>query len=109
MKIPVIAHNDLIQKNLMVLPEAIHKLKRLLYSEDTINKESIIKTLNLIMKVVLINNNIFFKSYEEIFHNFAKLYDIEEFDIAKHLNMQKEKDYDLINYAKKVIEILINY
>ncbi len=91
MKIPVIAHNDLIQKNLMVLPEAIHKLKRLLYSEDTINKESIIKTLNLIMKVVLINNNIFFKSYEEIFHNFAKLYDIEEFDIAKHLNMQKRK------------------
>lgn len=108
-KIPVIKHEDLIQKNLMVLPEAIHKLKRLLYSGNTIDKESIIKTLNLIMKVVLINNNIFFKSYEEIFYNFAKLYNIDEFNIAKHLKKQKEKNCDLVNYAKKVLEILINY
>ena len=108
-KIPVIKYEDLIQKNLMVLPEAIHKLKRLLYSEKTIDKESIIKNLNLIMKVVLINNNIIFKSYEEIFYNFAKLYNIEKFNIAQHLNKQDEKDSALVNYAKKVLEILIKY
>ncbi len=107
-KIPVITEEDLMAKNLNVLPEAIHKLKRLLYSDDSIDKESIIKTLNLIMKVVLINNNIFFKSYEEIFYNFANLYNIDQFNIAEHLNKKKEKDFELVEYAREVIELLIN-
>lgn len=107
-EIPVITNKDLISKNLNVLPEAIHKLKRLLYSDYNTNKEAIIKTVNLIMKVILITNNIFPKSYEDVFYNFAKLYRIEYFNILKYLNDEELKDDKLINYAKKIIEVLIN-
>lgn len=109
-KIPTITKQNLNEKNMAVLPEAIHKLKRLLYKKQKYDKEAIIKTLNLIMKVVLISNNIFFKSYEEVFMNFAKLYNIEELDIARYLNKKEDikEDLELIQYAKEVIELLIN-
>mgnify|MGYP002619884429 CR=1 FL=1 len=107
--IPVITYEDLINKNLTVLPEAIHKLKRLLYSGQVIDRSSIIKTLNLIMKVILINNNIFFKSYEEVFYNFAKLYDIEPFEVGEYLNNKENDDEKLKEYAKMIVEEIINY
>ncbi len=106
--IPIIRQEDLVNKNLNVLPEAIHKLKRLMYNENKLDKESIIKTLNLIMKVILISNNIFPKSYEDVFFNFAKLYNLECLDIAQYLNKNEIGDNNLIDYAKKVIEIVIN-
>ena len=103
-----ISKEDLISKNLAVLPESIHKLKRLLYKNSEIDRQSIIKTLNLIMKAILINNNIFLRSYEEIFSTFAELYKIEKIDIAKYLNKEKMNEEELLSFAKKVIEIIIN-
>ena len=108
--IPLITHGDLINKNLNVLPEAVHKLKRLLYNEEKVDKETIIKTLNLIMKVILISNNMFGKAYEEIFEKFSNLYNIERFEIEKYLRKENndQENKQLIKYARKVIELIIN-
>ena len=108
-RIPLITYEDLINKNISVLPEAIHKLKRILYNEENINKETLIKTLNLIMKVVLISNGIFVKSYEDIFYKFSRLYNIENLQISKYLTHEKQDEKKLIKYAREVIERLINY
>ena len=99
-----------INKNLNVLPEAVHKLKRLLYNEEKVDKETIIKTLNLIMKVILISNNMFGKAYEEIFEKFSNLYNIERFEIEKYLRKENndQENKQLIKYARKVIELIIN-
>ena len=109
-EIPLITQGDLVNKNLNVLPEAIHKLKRLLYNEENIDKETIIKTLNLIMKVILISNNMFGKAYEEIFEKFSKLYNIERFEIEKYLRKENnnQENKELVKYARKVIELIIN-
>lgn len=107
-EIPIITHEDLVNKNLNVLPEAIHKLKRLLYNENNLDKQTIIKTLNLIMKVILISNNIFCKSYEEVFFNFSRLYNLECIDIKQYLNKNEIENNCLVDYAKKIIEIVIN-
>lgn len=109
-EIPLITHGDLVNKNLNVLPEAIHKLKRLLYNEEEIDKEKIIKTLNLIMKVILISNNKGGKSYEETFENFSNLYNIESFEIEKYLRKENndQENKELVKYARKVIELIIN-
>lgn len=108
--IPLITQGDLVNKNLNVLPEAIHKLKRLLYNEENIDKETIIKTLNLIMKVILISNNMFGKAYEEIFEKFSNLYNIERFEIERYLRKENndQENKELIKYARKVIELIIN-
>ena len=108
-RIPLITYEDLINKNISVLPEAIHKLKRILYKEENIDKETLIKTLNLIMKVVLISNGIFVKSYEDIFYNFSRLYNIENLQISEYLTHEKQDEKKLIQYARDVIERLINY
>jgi len=106
LKIPEIRYEDLVLKNMQVLPEAIHKLKRLLYT-DKIDAKSIVKTLNLIMKVILINDGIFPKAYEEVFQTFAYRYGVEHFEIGKHLNEESEGE-KIKEYAKYVIENVVN-
>lgn len=106
LKIPEIRYEDLVLKNMQVLPEAIHKLKRLLYTEKT-EAKIIVKTLNLIMKVILINDGIFPKAYEEVFKTFADKYGVEHFEIGNCLN--KVNDVKTIkDYAKYVIENIVN-
>lgn len=62
------------------------------------------------MKVILISNNMFGKSYEEIFEKFSNLYNIERFEIEKYLRKENndQENKQLIKYARKVIELIIN-
>lgn len=106
LKIPEIRYEDLVLKNMQVLPEAIHKLKRLLYVEKT-DIKSIIKTLNLIMKVILINDGIFPKSYEEVFKTFAVKYGVKNLKIEKFLK-ETYNDKIIKDYAKYIIENIVN-
>ena len=106
-KIPIIRYDDLVHKNMEVLPEAIHKLKRLIYKND-VNDKAIIKTLNLIMKVLLINEGIFPQTYEDVFKTFAEKYNVNEFDIESCI-LSGEKNYEkVIEYSRYIIENIVN-
>lgn len=52
----------------------------------------------------------FGKSYEEIFEKFSNLYNIERFEIEKYLRKENndQENKQLIKYARKVIELIIN-
>lgn len=79
LKLPSLSINDLIEKNRQVIPESIHKLKRILYGEITSkNFKEAFKLLTLIMKVELINNHyIFSNSYYQTFYNFSYVYNLD--------------------------------
>lgn len=106
LKLPLVTLKMLQKNDSRRILEAEHKLKRLLHAVD-LDKKSIIKTLSLIMKVYLIENDIIPNKYEDIFFNFAEQYHIEHYDISKDLNKDEIKE-ELVIYAIKVIELISN-
>lgn len=106
LKLPLVTLKMLQKNDSRRILEAEHKLKRLLHAVD-LDKKSIIKTLSLIMKVYLIENDIIPNKYEDIFLNFAEQYHIEHYDISKDLNKDEIKE-ELVIYAIKVIELISN-
>ena len=106
--LPNLSIHDLKEKNKQVIPESIHKLKRLLYRDiDNSNFKEIYKLLTLVMKVDLINrHNIISKSYYQTFYNFSYIYnldfaDVEEFLIKNNCKLLKD-------YGMKVVNIISN-
>lgn len=106
LKVPVITLNMVQDNDRRMFFEAIHKLKRLLCDSD-LNKKSIIKTLTLIMKIILIRNNIIPNKYEDIFSKFAEIYNIEKYNIENDLNQEPIKE-ELVLYVIKVVEMISN-
>lgn len=106
LKIPVVTLDMMKQKHLELLPDYIHKLKRLVYI-NKYDKKTIIKTMNLIMKIYVVQKNVIPKEYEDVFDKFSYLYNFKKFDISKELNLNdisKEFEY----YLKKFIEFISN-
>ena len=106
LKIPEITIDKMKQKHLKLLPDYIHKLKRLVYTEDY-DKKILIKTMNLIMKIYVVQKNIIPKGYEDVFDKFSSLYKFKNFDISKELNLNKAtKEFE--NYAMDFVEFISN-
>ena len=106
LKIPYITIDMMKQKHINLLPDYVHKLKRLLYNENC-DKKSIIKTLNLIMKIYVVQKGIIPKEYEDVFIKFSDLYNFPFFDISKELNSNVMSE-DFENYVVKFIEFIAN-
>ena len=106
LRIPVITLNMMKQKHLALLPDYVQKLKRLVYI-NKYDKKTIIKTMNLIMKIYVVQKNIIPKEYEDVFSKFSYLYNFKEFDISKELNLNDiSKEFE--DYLKKFIEFISN-
>lgn len=106
LKIPIITLEMMKQKHIMLLPDYIHKLKRLVYVNDY-DKKAIIKTMNLIMKIYVVQKNIIPKEYEDVFSKFSSLYNFENFNITGELN-SNVISIEFENYIKKFIEFISN-
>ena len=106
LKIPEITLNMMKQKHLALLPDYVHKLKRLVYI-NKYDKKTIIKTMNLIMKIYVVQKNVIPKEYEDVFNKFSYLYKFKEFDISQELN-SNEMSKEFNNYIKKFIEFISN-
>ncbi len=106
LKIPAVTLDMMKQKHLALLPDYVHKLKRLVYI-NKYDKKTIIKTMNLIMKIYVVQKNIIPKEYEDVFSKFSYLYNFKEFDISKELNLNDiSKEFE--DYLKKFIEFISN-
>ena len=90
----------------MLLPDYIHKLKRLVYTKDY-DKKAIIKTMNLIMKIYVVQKDVIPKEYEDVFSKFSSLYNFENFNITGELN-SNAISIEFENYIKKFIEFISN-
>lgn len=106
LKIPIITLEMMKQKHIMLLPDYIHKLKRLVYVNDY-DKKAIIKTMNLIMKIYVVQKNVIPKEYEDVFSKFSSLYNFENFNITGELN-SNVISIEFENYIKKFIEFISN-
>ncbi len=106
LKLPVITLDMMKQKHLNLLPDYIHKLKRLIYN-DNYDKKAVIKTMNLIMKIYIVQQNIIPKEYEDVINKFSYLYNFRSFDIAKELNSDAMSE-ELKKYIKEFIEFISN-
>lgn len=106
LKIPIITLEMMKQKHIMLLPDYIHKLKRLVYTKDY-DKKAIIKTMNLIMKIYVVQKNVIPKEYEDVFSKFSSLYNFENFNITGELN-SNAISIEFENYIKKFIEFISN-
>lgn len=106
LKIPAVTLDMMKQKHLALLPDYVHKLKRLVYISKY-DKKTIIKTMNLIMKIYVVQKNVIPKEYEDVFSKFSYLYNFKEFDISKELNLNEiSKEFE--DYLKKFIEFISN-
>ena len=106
LKIPAVTLDMMKQKHLALLPDYVHKLKRLVYI-NKYDKKTIIKTMNLIMKIYVVQKNIIPKEYKDVFSKFSYLYNFKEFDILKELNLNDiSKEFE--DYLKKFIEFISN-
>lgn len=106
LKIPAVTLDMMKQKHLALLPDYVHKLKRLVYI-NKYDKKTIIKTMNLIMKIYVVQKNIIPKEYEDVFSKFSYLYNFKKFDISKELNLNDiSKEFE--DYLKKFIEFISN-
>lgn len=106
LKIPTVTLDMMKQKHLALLPDYVHKLKRLVYI-NKYDKKTIIKTMNLIMKIYVVQKNIIPKEYEDVFSKFSYLYHFKKFDISKELNLNDiSKEFE--DYLKKFIEFISN-
>lgn len=106
LKIPVVTLDMMKQKHLELLPDYIHKFKRLVYI-NKYDKKTIIKTMNLIMKIYVVQKNVIPKEYEDVFNKFSYLYNFKKFDISKELNLNDiSKEFE--DYLKKFIEFISN-
>ena len=106
LKIPEITLNMMKQKHLALLPDYVHKLKRLVYI-NKYDKKTIIKTMNLIMKIYVVQRNVIPKEYEDVFNKFSYLYNFKKIDISKELNLNDiSKEFE--DYLKKFIEFISN-
>ena len=106
LKIPEITLNMMKQKHLALLPDYVHKLKRLVYI-NKYDKKTIIKTMNLIMKIYVVQKNVIPKEYEDVFNKFSYLYNFKKYDITKELNLN-EFSTEFEDYLKKFIEFISN-
>ena len=105
LKIPIVNLNIMKQKHLALLPDYEHKLKRLAYENK--DKKAIIKTINLVMKIYVVQKDVIPKEYEDVFDKFSHLYDFRYFDISKELN-SKDMSQEFENYLKDFIEFIAN-
>lgn len=109
LKIPEITLNMMKQKHLALLPDYVHKLKRLVYI-NKYDKKTIIKTMNLIMKIYVVQRNVIPKEYEDVFNKFSYLYNFKKIDISKELNLNDiSKEFE--DYLKNLLNLfqIINY
>ena len=103
---PKITISTLCKKNKAVIPETIHKLKRILVS-NPVNQKEVVKNLNLIMKVFLINEKrVFPKSYKDVFYQFSKNFGVKEFDINGVIF--NNQTVGLIEYANEIVNLISN-
>ena len=106
--IPSISMSDIRNKNLFVLPEIAHSLRCLLFREPMTkaNIKKIVKTMNQLMKIILINTlNIFSTSYESVCFNFSYSFGIECLDILKCIKNLSLNKKIIIDYAYLVLNI----
>lgn len=106
LKIPAVTLDMMKQKHLALLPDYVHKLKRLVYISKY-DKKTIIKIMNLIMKIYIVQKNVIPKEYEDVFNKFSYLYNFKKFDISKELNLNDiSKEFE--DYLKNFIEFISN-
>ena len=103
LKIPEITLNMMKQKHLALLPDYVHKLKRLVYI-NKYDKKTIIKTMNLIMKIYVVQRNVIPKEYEDVFNKFSYLYNFKKIDISKEFEDYLKKFIEFISNNKLLIE-----
>ena len=106
LKIPAVTLDMMKQKHLALLPDYVHKLKRLVYI-NKYDKKTIIKTMNLIMKIYVVQRNVIPKEYEDVFNKFSYLYNFKKIDISKEIKLNDiSKEFE--DYLKKFIEFISN-
>lgn len=96
------------QKNKMVIPESIHKLKRLLYGDITEKcQKEIFKLTVLIMKVFLIDEyNVIPQSYKAVMELFNYLTNVITLDSN---NITLNNDFSkVIDFSRNIIEYICN-
>lgn len=103
--IPNITLKNLKDNDKKTLYESVHKVKRILslYKEE--DKKALIKNLNLILKIKLLQKNIIALGYKEIFLKFSEIYNFDSYEIVKELN-KESIDKNLLEYSEKIIEYL---
>lgn len=107
--IPIINFEDIVYDIRERLPNILHDTKRLLYKE---NARKIIKNLALILKLILINDKYFPKSYTDIFNMFKINYKMDTFvdinQIIKKYIITKQTDELFIKQSKKIVSYISN-
>lgn len=108
--LPEFSWEDVVCRAMSTLPEQLHLLKRLISSEkiNESDRVQVLKKLNIIIKTMLYADGLNPENYEEVFKQFSRLYDIEEFPVMKFIAGECEMSR-LKDYGNKVIHRISNF
>ena len=105
MNIPIVNINILSQNYKNIIPEKIHELRRILYNNETLFYDEILKKLAHIMKNFLFLEEIESKGYFETYKLFSEIYQIKQFDVYKYFQEENYKK-EIVNYANYFLDNL---
>lgn len=107
LEIPVITDNELKEICNKIIPDSLHKLRRLLYNTDNIeqkNANTIFKELSHLMRDYLLQENINATDYQDVFDKFAKKFEVEKFDTEGFIS--KNGEQSIVGYCNNIIDTL---
>ena len=107
LEIPVITDNELKEICNKIIPDSLHKLRRLLYNADNIeqnNANTIFKELSHLMRDYLLQENINATDYQDVFDKFAEKFEVEKFDTEGFIH--KKGEQSIVGYCNNIIDTL---
>lgn len=105
LEIPIISKSELKEMCNKVIPESLHKLRRLLYNTDKVQRNdenTIFKELSHLMRDYLLQEDINATDYQDVFDKFANKFKLEEFDTKELITGQRGQS--IVIYCNNIVD-----
>jgi adenylate kinase family enzyme len=106
--LPVIDYGMIIQRCKSALPEQIHTLRRLLYSQNCSDSyyDNLFKVTSHIMRMLLLICKIDPDSYEDVFQITATTYNLKPYNVHNFFGGDKKSIFQYSNYFADILQNL---
>lgn len=106
--LPVVDYGMIIQQCKSTLPEQIHTLRRLLYTQKCSNSyyDNLFKVTSHIMRMLLLICKINPDSYEDVFQITATTYNLKTYNVNRFFEGDKRSIFQYSNYFADILHNL---
>ena len=109
LEIPLISQNELKEMCNKIIPDALHKLRRLLYNPNDVTQSNsyenmLFKELSHLMREYLLQEDINATDYQDVFNKFASKFKVEKFDANDFISGLRRQS--IIESCNNIVDML---